>query len=103
MYPTYPSYDVRKSFDLFQWNDFRAWNWPEVLAEFDRREILEHEIPLPPLGRIRRLQPVARRNRARKRDIRERRVAGHRRELLRDRLAHRGRRRVADWRAEDDA
>ena len=38
-------------------------------GEFHRRQVLEHDVPLPSLGRVRRLQPVLRRHRPRKREL----------------------------------
>src|SRR5688572_12400420 len=44
------------------------------VVPFDRRQVLIHEVPLPPLGRIRRLHPVARRNGTGEFDLIDRRV-----------------------------
>jgi hypothetical protein len=59
----------------------------EVLAELHRRQVLEHEVPLPALGRIRRLQPAPRRDGALERLRREQVVARHGGEVARDRRA----------------
>ena len=45
-------------------------------VELHRRQVLEHDVPFPALGRVRRLQPVLRRDRARERQVRQRRVRG---------------------------
>jgi len=53
---------------------------PEVFAELDRRQILEHEVPLPPLRRVGRLEPISDGNRPcefHRRETRVRRIVAH--------------------------
>ena len=52
----------RRSVDFLQRNHVQA-STPASgrTCELHRRQVLEHEVPLPPLGRVRRLQPVLRR------------------------------------------
>ena len=80
--------DVRQeSLHFLERNHVRARHRAEVLAELDRRQVLEHEVPLPALRRVRRLQPVARRH-----GPRERRPSRARRNPARPRAAWRSRR-----------
>ena len=73
------SYPCRSS--AYSLVDFREWNrqvrrgcgaWRS--SELHRRQVLEHEVPLPALRRVRGLQPVLRRDRPRELEVRELRV-----------------------------